>query len=175
MLDRPCRAGVALVAIAAALAGCVRPVAQRPPACCAAIGYTRAQVESVLGRPSPPQGSRWHPFPSPPPDSPIYTTEHGYVTVTYARATHLATRFSTDFYEGKAPSEAFRIASAFLPSDAVDTKGSASGPHAAIRVFKSDTVAKRWPAGAGIIYVECLGPQPALLCYKEDVVVPNAP
>ena len=136
---------------------------------------TRTQVESVLGPPSPPQSSRWHPLPSPPPDSPIYTTEHGYVTVTYAHTTHAATRFSMDFYEGKAPSDALRIVSAYLPPDAVDMKSSASGPRVAIRVFKSAATAQRWPKGDGLIYVECSGPDPAILCYKEDVVAVGAP
>ena len=95
--------------------------------------------------------------------------------MTYAHDTQVATRFSTDFYEGKAPADAFVIAAGYLPKDAVDTKSSASGQKVAIRVFKSASIAKRWPKGDGLIYVECQGPQPSMLCYKEDIVAVGVP
>ena len=142
-----------------------------PPACCAAPGYSRAQVESVLGKPAPPASSKWHPFPSPPPNAPIYTTEHGYLTVTYAGPTGLATRFSLDFYEGKAPDDAFRIAGAYAPPDAADTGSRAVGARASIRVYKSARLAKALPASHGMLYLECTGPQPAMLCEKLDVAL----
>ncbi|HLW37278.1 MAG TPA: hypothetical protein VKR99_02495, partial [Candidatus Eremiobacteraceae bacterium] len=133
--------------------------------------YSRPQVEAVLGRPVPPQSSRWHPFPSPPPDQPIYTTEHGYLTVTYAGRGGLATRFSLDFYEGKAPDDAFHFAASYLPPDAVDTGTRASGARAAIRVYKSERLARQLPASRGLLYLECTGPHPVLLCDKIDVAL----
>jgi hypothetical protein len=144
---------------------------QAPVSCCAAPGYSRGQVESVLGKPAPPQSSRWHPFPSPPPNAPVYTTEHGYVNVTYAGPSGLATRFSLDFYEGKAPDEAFRIASMFLPEDATDTGTRVVGAKASIRLYRSAKLARTLPASRGMLYVECTGPQPALMCEKLDIVL----
>lgn len=129
----------------------------------------------MLGKPAPPASSKWHPFPSPPPNAPIYTTEHGYLTVTYSGAKSLATRFSLDFYEGKAPAEALRIIGAFLPSDAVDTKASVVGSKAAIHVFTSKRLTAALPQSRGTLYVECSGPQPALLCDRMDVVATGAP
>jgi hypothetical protein len=126
----------------------------------------------VLGKPSPPEpSSKFHPYPSPPPDAPIYTTEHGYVTVHYAGVDGLATRFSMDFYEGKAPADAFSITSAYLPDDAVDLKANVVGKTANIHVYRSAKLAKALPASQGMLYVECKGPEPAMLCYTTDVVL----
>jgi len=152
------------------LTACVRQPA-RPPACCAAPGFSRSQVESVLGRPAPPQSSRWHPYPSPPPNAPVYTTEHGYLTVTYAGSAGLATRISMDFYEGKAPADAFRIVSAYLPGDAIDTGSDVVGSTANIRVYRTPLLARELPASHGMLYLECKGPQPALLCNTMDIVL----
>ena len=158
-----------MIAAAIFCACSVRPA--KPPACCAAPGYGRAQVEAVLGQPAPPQSSRWHPFPSPPPNAPIYTTEHGYLTVTYAGEHGLATRFSLDFYEGKAPDVAFDIADQYLPPDAVDTGSRAVGVRKSIRVFESKQLAGALPASRGALYLECSGPNPAVMCEKIDVVL----
>ena len=123
----------------------------------------------MLGKPSPPQSSKYHPLPSPPPNAPVYTTEHGYLTVTYAKAGAVAERFSLDFFEGKAPDDAFRIVSAYLPSDAVD-KRSVVGPKANVRAYSSAWLARALPASHGMLYVECTGAHPASLCEKADVV-----
>jgi hypothetical protein len=152
---------------------CARQTGVAPPACCATIGYPRASVESVLGKPAPPQSSKWHPFPSPPPNAPIYTTEHGYLTVTYSGPAHLAARFSMDFYEGKAPADGYRIIGAYLPSDAIDTKSEVLGSKSAVRVFTSTRIARAFPGSRGYLYVECKGPQPALLCDTADIAIPN--
>lgn len=162
----------ALAASAIVSASCTKLVQSRPAACCAAPGYSRAQVEAVLGKPSPPEpSSKFHPFPSPPPDAPIYTTEHGYLTVHYAGVNGLATRFSMDFFEGKAPDDAFSITSAYLPGDAVDLKAEVVGRKANIRAYRSAKLAKALPASHGMLYVECKGPEPATLCYTTDVVL----
>ena len=155
---------------AAATTACAREPAG-PRGCCAVLGYSRASVESVLGKPAPPASSKWHPFPSPPPNSPIYTTEHGYLTVTYAAPSGLATRFSMDFYEGKSPNDALRIISAYLPTDAADTRGLVSGPRASVRIYRSAWVAKTLPQSQGLLFVECSGAQPARLCEKADIAV----
>jgi len=152
---------------AAVLAACVQQ--QRAPACCAAPGYSRQQVELVLGKPAPPQSSKWHPFPSPPPDAPIYTTEHGYLTVNYNGPSGSAKRFSLDFYEGKAPVDAFRIAGTFLPPDAVDTHAHVVGAKSNIEVFTSAQLATEVPATKGLLYVECTGANPSLLCEEIDI------
>jgi hypothetical protein len=153
-----------------ALAACAsRP--STPPPCCAAPGFSRSQVETVLGAPAPPQSSRWHPFPSPPPNAPIYTTEHGYLTVQYAGTRGLATRFSLDLYEGKGQDDGFRIASAFLPPDAVDTGTRAVGGRKAIRVYTSRSLAARLPASHGLLYVECEGAHPNVACEQVEVVL----
>jgi len=163
-------AGLAL--LLTIVVACTKLVPARPPACCAAPGYSRTQVEAVLGKPSPPEpSSKFHPFPSPPPDAPIYTTEHGYVTVHYAGVNGLATRFSMDFYEGKAPADAFTITSSYLPDDAVDLKTDVVGKTANIHVYRSAKLAKTLPASRGMLYVECKGPEPATLCYTTDVVL----
>ena len=126
----------------------------------------------MLGKPSPPEpSSKFHPYPSPPPDAPIYTTEHGYLTVHYAGVKGLATRFSLDFYEGKAPDDAFSIASAFLPTDAVDLHADVVGKNANIRAYRSARLAKTLPVTRGMLYVECKGPNPAMLCYTADIVM----
>src|SRR5215472_9835044 len=143
-------AAIAMIVLTAA---CTKLVPQRPAACCAAPGYSRAQVEAVLGPPSP--SSKFHPFPSPPPDAPIYTTEHGYLTVHYAGVKGLATRLSMDFYEGKAPSDAFSIMLVFLPDDAVDMKTDVIGKAANIHAYRSAKLAKGLPASHGMLYVEC--------------------
>ena len=152
---------------AAALAACTQEA--RPPACCAAPGYSREQVESVLGKPAPPQSSKWHPFPSPPPNAPIYTTEHGYLTVIYSGSKGPAKRFSLDLYEGKAPDDAFHIAAAYLPHDAVDTHAQVVGKKSAIRVYTSVQLAREIPSSRGMLYLECTGANPALLCEEVDV------
>lgn len=125
----------------------------------------------MLGKPVPPQSSRWHPLPSPPPNAPIYTTEHGYLTVTYGGMRGLATRFSLDFYEGKAPDVAYQIASAYLPQDATDTGARVAGARSAIRVFASKQLAQTLPATHGTLYLECTGPHPATMCEKIDVAL----
>jgi len=154
-------------AIACATAAC--GVQNRPPACCAAPGYSREQVESVLGKPAPPQSSKWHPFPSPPPNAPIYTTEHGYLTVTYAGSKGPAKRFSLDLYEGKAPDDAFRIAGAYLPHDAIDTHAQVVGSKSNIRVYSSRELETSIPGSRGLLYIECTGANPARLCEEVDV------
>ena len=159
------------VMLAVLLVGCAKLVPSRPPACCAAPGYSRTQVEAVLGEPSPPEpSSKFHPYPSPPPDAPIYTTEHGYLTVHYAGVKGLATRFSMDFYEGKAPDDAFSIVSAYLPDDAV-LRWTGAGRVMNIRAYRSERLAKALPASHGMLFIECKGPQPATLCYTTDVVL----
>jgi hypothetical protein len=152
---------------AAALAACAQQA--REPACCAAPGYSREQVESVLGKPAPPQSSKWHPFPSPPPNAPIYTTEHGYLTVTYGGPKGPAKRFSLALYEGKAPDDAFKIVGAYLPNDAVDTHAQVVGKKSAIRVFASAQLAREIPSTRGVLYLECTGANPSLLCEEIDV------
>ena len=161
----------AVTVLAVAAAACTSQPRNAPPPCCAAPGYSRAQVESVLGKPAPPQSSRWHPFPSPPPNAPIYTTEHGYLNVRYSSADGLATSFSLDFYEGKAPNDAFQIAATYLPADAVDSGSRVSGRRSSIRLYKSARLARTLPASGGLLYLECTGPQPALMCEKLDVVL----
>ena len=166
------RSFFAAIAMIVLTAACTKLVPQRPAACCAAPGYSRAQVEAVLGPPSPPEpSSKFHPFPSPPPDAPIYTTEHGYLTVHYAGVKGLATRLSMDFYEGKAPGDAFSIMSGFLPDDAVDMKTDVIGKAANIHAYRSAKLAKALPASHGMLYVECKGPHPAALCDTADVAL----
>jgi hypothetical protein len=150
------------------LSGCTSLTPQRPPSCCAAVGYTRAQVESVLGKPSPPKSSRWQPMPSPGPNAAVYTTEHGYLTVRYTRAAGDATHLSLDFYEGKAPADAFRLASAYLPPDAV-MLGDAQGKAGSARLYRSKRVAAHIPASQGFIEIVCAGPNPALLCNAVQI------
>jgi len=163
---------LAIAAIVAISTACTKLVPSKPIACCAAPGYSRAQVEAVLGKPSPPEpSSKFHPYASPPPDAPIYTTEHGYLTVHYAGVKGLATRFSMDFFEGKAPDVAFSITSAYLPDDAEDLKADVVGRAANIRAYRSAKLAKALPASHGMLYVECKGPDPASLCYTTDVVL----
>jgi hypothetical protein len=125
----------------------------------------------VVGAPNPPQSSRWHPFPSPPPDAPIYTTEHGYLTVHYAGAHGLATRLSLDLYEGEAQDTGFEIAASMLPPDAVDTGARATGPRKSIRVYTSRSLASRLPASQGLLYAECEGANPAVACEQIEVVL----
>lgn len=125
----------------------------------------------MLGKPAPPQSSKWHPLPSPPPNAPIYTTEHGYLTVTYGGAKGPAKRFSLDLYEGKAPDDAFRIAGAFLPPDAVDTHAQVVGKKSAIRVFQSAQLAREIPATRGLLYLECTGANPSRTCEEVDVAM----
>ena len=162
----------AISAVVLLCTACTKLVPQRPAACCAAPGYSRAQVEAVLGPPSPPEpSSKVHPFPSPPPDAPIYTTEHGYLTVHYTGVKGLATRLSMDFYEGKAPDDAFSIMSGFMPDDTVDLKADVVGKTANIRAYRSAKLAKALPASRGMLYVECKGPNPATLCDTTDVVL----
>ena len=102
---------------------------------------------------------------------PIDTTEHGYLTVHYAGVKGLATRLSMDFYEGKAPDDAFSIMSSFLPDDALDLKAAVVGKTANIRAYRSPKLARALPASRGMLYVECKGPQPSTLCDTNDVVL----
>ena len=152
-----------------AASGCMKnaPPAQ-PPACCAAPGYSRAQVESVVGRPAPPEASKFNPYPSPPPDGQIYPTEHGYLTVTYASAEGLATHLTLDYYEGKPPDEAFKDAATFLPPDARDTGTRVTGKRESIRVFQSAGLERQLPASRGLIYLECVGTDPSVMCLTVE-------
>jgi hypothetical protein len=127
-----------------------------PPACCATVGYTRTQVESVLGAPSPPQGSKYHPLPSPPPGTAIYTTEHGYLTVTYDRKpSAIARSLSLDFYEGKDPATAYALITPYLPPDAKDSGMQVVGSKYQDRIYK---------ASSGFVFVDCYSPNPGREC-----------
>ena len=152
-------------------AGCTARPPQGPPPCCAAPGYSRAQVESVVGRPAPPETTKFNPYPSPPPNGQIYPTQHGYLTVTYSAAQGQATHLTLDFYEGKAPDDAFAMASAFLPPDAKDTGARVMGRRGSIRVFTSASLGQRWPASHGLLYLECSGGQPQSMCLTVDVAL----
>jgi hypothetical protein len=155
-----------------ALVACA-PKAQAPPPCCATLGYNRIQVESVLGSPTPPQPSKYHALPSPPPGASIYTTEHGYLTVTYFGMTPaVAQHFSMDFYEGKDPATGFSIASAYLPDDAKDV-AHAVGAKYQIRLFTSAQLARTLPASEGKIFVECGGPHPIHECDTMEIGAGN--
>jgi hypothetical protein len=142
--------------------------------CCATLGYNRTEVESVLGKPSPPQpSSKYHALPSPPPGAAIYTTEHGYLTVTYFGMTPaVAQHLSMDFYEGKDPASGFAFAAAYLPSDAKDI-AHAVGAKYQIRLFKSDELARTLPASRGNIFVECAGPNPSRECDTMEIGAGN--
>lgn len=143
---------------AACVAACS---AKAPPSCCATIGYSRAQVEAVIGAPSPPQGSKYHPMPSPPPGSAVYTTEHGYLTVTYAKpAPHAARSISLDFYEGKDPATAYALIAAYLPSDAKDTGMRVIGSRSQDRVFKG---------ARGYVFVQCFSSHPERECDRMEI------
>jgi hypothetical protein len=142
-----------------------------PPTCCAAPGYSRALVESVVGRPAPPESSKFNPYPSPPKNGQIYPTEHGFLTVTYSAPQGVADHLTLDFYEGKAPDDAFSFASAFVPPDARDTGTRVSGKRESIRVYQSATLSKRLPASRGMIYLECSGADPTRLCMTVDIAV----
>lgn len=93
------------------------------------------------------------------------------MTVTYSGPVGLATRISMDFYEGKAPSDAFRLMGAYLPDDAIDTGSGVVGKTANIRVYRSERLARSLPATHGMLYVECKGPQPSLLCNTTDIIL----
>lgn len=93
------------------------------------------------------------------------------MTVTYAGARGLATRFSIDFYEGKATDAAFQLAGAYLPPDAADTGTRASGARSSIRLYKSKLLERKLPASGGLLYLECAGPNPAIMCQKLDVAL----
>ena len=154
-----------------ALASCA-PKTQ-PPTCCATLGYNRTQVESVLGSPSPPQPSKYHALASPPPGASIYTTEHGYLTVTYFGMTPaVAQHISLDFYEGKDPTSGFALAAVYLPSDARDV-AHAVGAKYQIRLFKSDELARTLPTSGGKIFVECAGPNPSRECDTMEIGAGN--
>jgi len=131
----------------------------------------RRQVESVVGRPAPPESTKFNPYPSPPPNGQIYPTEHGYLTVTYSSPQGTATHMTLDFYEGKAPDDAFTEALAFAPGDSSDTGARVAGKRSSIRVFKSAMLAARLPATRGLIYLECSGPDPASLCLTVDIAI----
>jgi hypothetical protein len=142
--------------------------APSPAPCCAAPGYSRAQVEAVLGPPGAPESTKFNPYPSPPPNGQIYTTEHGYLTVTYSSAHGLATRMELDFLEGKAPADAFAIGTSFLPPDTTDTGIRVQGKRESIRLYRSATIARRLPSTHGDVYAECGGVNPAVMC--EELV-----
>jgi hypothetical protein len=159
-----------LALLPAALASCAQ---KSPPACCATLGYNRLQVESVLGKPSPPQTSSYHPLPSPPPGASIYTTEHGYLTVTYFGMTPaVAQHISFDFFEGKDPVTGFALAAPYLPSDARDV-AHATGARYQIRLFTSAELARTVPTSGGKIYVECAGPNPSRECDSMEIGAGN--
>jgi hypothetical protein len=151
------------------LGGCA---SKAPAACCAALGYTRTQVESVLGSPSPPQSSKYHPQPSPPPGAAIYTTEHGYLTVTYDRKGRaIARSLSLDFYEGKDPATAYALIAPYLPPDAKDSGMQVVGSKAQDRIFKSVQLA-RMLRSHGNIFVDCYSPNPVRECDRMDIAAP---
>ncbi|HEY7981424.1 MAG TPA: hypothetical protein VID19_08045 [Candidatus Eremiobacteraceae bacterium] len=171
MMTRTITTCVLLALLPAAVASCV-PKTQPPP-CCATLGYNRIQVESVLGKPSPPQTSRYHPLPSPPPGAAIYTTEHGYLTVTYFGMTPaVAQHISLDFFEGKDPTSGFALAAIYLPSDAHDV-AHATGAKYQIRLFTSTELSRTVPASGGKIYVECAGPNPSRECDTMEIGAGN--
>jgi hypothetical protein len=143
-----------------------------PPTCCATLGYTRTQVESVLGSPSPPQGSKYHPPPSPPPGAAIYTTEHGYLTVTYDRkGPAIARSLSLDFYEGKDPATAYALIAPYLPPDAKDSGMQVVGSKSQDRIFKSVELTQRI-RGHGMIFVDCYSPNPSRECDRMEIAAP---
>jgi hypothetical protein len=153
-----------------ALASCAQ---KSLPPCCATLGYNRTQVESVLGKPSPPQTSSYHPLPSPPPGASIYTTEHGYLTVTYFGMTPaVAQHISLDFFEGKDPATGFALAAPYLPSDAHDV-AHATGAKYQIRLFTSEELARTVPTSSGKIFVECAGPNPGRECDRMEIGAGN--
>jgi hypothetical protein len=161
----------ALLALLPAIVACT-PKTQAPP-CCATLGFNRTQVESVLGSPSPPQPSKYHALPSPPPGAFIYTTEHGYLTVTYFGMTPaVAQHLSMDFYEGKDPATGFSIAAAYLPADAKDI-AHAVGAKYQIRLFTSAQLARTLPTSGGKIFVECAGPNPSRECDTMEIGAGN--
>jgi hypothetical protein len=160
-----------LALLPAALASCAQKKAQ--PSCCATLGYNRIQVESVLGKPSPPQTSKYHPLPSPPPGASIYTTEHGYLTVTYFGMTPaVAQHISLDFFEGKDPAAGFALAATYLPTDAHDV-AHAIGAKYQIRLFTSEELSRTVPTSGGKIYVECAGPHPGRECDAMEIGAGN--
>ena len=161
-----------LAAVAVALISCA-PKAAAPPPCCATLGYNRTEVESVLGKPSPPQSSKYHALPSPPPGASIYTTEHAYLTVTYFGMTPaVAQHFSLDFFEGKDPASGFKFAAAYLPFDAKDI-ANAVGEKYQIRLYKSDQLERTLPSSGGKIFVECAGPNPSRECDAMEIGAGN--
>ena len=161
-----------LVICSSTISSCAPKPASEPP-CCATLGYNRTEVESVLGKPSPPQPSKYHALASPPPGASIYTTEHGYLTVTYFGMTPaVAQHMSLDFYEGKDPKSGFAIAAPYLPSDATDV-AHAVGAKYQIRLFVSDQLARTLPASGGKIFVECAGPNPNRECDRMEIGAGN--
>jgi hypothetical protein len=159
-----------LALVPTALESCAQ---KAPPPCCATLGYNRIQVESVLGKPSPPQTSKYHPLPSLPPGASMYTTEHGYLTVTYFGMTPaVAQHISVDFFEGKDPTSGFALASIYLPSDAHDV-AHATGAKYQIRLFTSGELARTVPTSGGKIYVECAGPHPSRECDRMEIGAGN--
>lgn len=166
MAARSLTAIVAAGVLTLAAACAAHPTAPAP--CCAAPGYSRAQVESVVGPPGAPETTKFNPYPSPPPNGQIYPTQHGYLTVTYSSAHGLATHMELDFLEGKAPADAFAIGMTFLPSDTTDTGVRVQGKRESIRLYRSATIARRLPSTRGDVYAECGGVNPAVMC--EELV-----
>jgi len=162
-----------LVSAAVAIGACA---SKAPPACCATLGYTRAQVEAVLGSPSPPQSSKYHPLPSPPPGTAIYTTEHGYLTVKYDRKPPaIARSLSLDFYEGKDPATAYALIAPYLPPDAADAGDKVVGSKYQERAFTSAELGRAVPDSKGMIFVECASPNPARECDRMDIAARTNP
>ena len=167
------RLAVAASAIVSAilLESCASHGAAPAAPCCAAPGFSRVQIEAVLGAPGVADTAQWKKPPSPPPDAPIYTTEDGWLTVHYAGRNGLAMRLSLELFEPKTPDETFEIASRYLPRDADDTGSRVTGPTRSIRVYRSASLAAKLAASHGLLYVECSGPQPARYCSTVDVAL----
>ena len=160
------RLGSVALTASAILLGVCACASKSPAACCATLGYTRTQVESVLGAPSPPQGSKYHPLPSPPPGTAIYTTEHGYLSVTYDRKPPAFARsLSLDFYEGKDPSAAYALIAPYLPPDAKDSGMQVLGSKSQDRIYKGSH---------GFVFVNCYSPNPARECDRMEIAATRA-
>ncbi len=158
---RTLRSVTAAVIASSTVLGLAACASKAPPACCATLGYTRTQVEMVLGSPSPPQSSKYHPLPSPPPGAAIYTTEHGYLTVTYDRkAPAIARSLSLDFYEGKDPATAYALITPYLPPDAKDSGMKVIGSKYQDRIYKGSH---------GLVLVDCYSPNPARECDRMEI------
>jgi hypothetical protein len=165
------RAAVLGAVFGAFVAGCAPKAV---PPCCATLGYNRTEVETVLGTPTPPQPSKYHPAAPLPAGAEIYTTEHGYLTVTYFGMTPaVAQHFTLDFFEGKNPGTGFAMADAYLPDDAQDTGAHATGTKFQIRLYTSRQVERTLPASGGRVFVECAGPNPTRECDRMEIGAGN--